>query len=138
MKKITYAGLLMLVFSIAAFASEPKCNSEGTQIEMNVCAGEEYQAADKQLNTTWKALIKKEKANKAYTTSLRNAQKAWITFRDLEIKAMFACAEGNMRICWGSMYPLLEQGAMTEITKERTKRLQQFIDKGQNPAMGEP
>jgi len=46
---------------------------------------------------------------------------------------MFACDIGGMRACWGSMYPLLQQSAMTEITVARTKRLQQFIDKGQNP-----
>lgn len=114
----------------------PACNPD-TQIEMNACANNDYAAADKKLNDTWKALIAKEKDNKTYIKSLRIAQRAWIKLRDADVDAMFACKEGDMRICWGSMYPMLRQGAMTEITEARTKRLQQFIDKGQNLSSGE-
>jgi len=132
MKKIIYTALFAILFTTNAFADGPKCNPDGTQSEMNVCAGDDYAVADKKLNKTWKALMTKEKANKAYVKSLRKAQKAWIIFRDLEVAAMFACDGEDIRVCWGSMYPLLQQTAMTEITVARTKRLQQFIDKGQN------
>jgi uncharacterized protein YecT (DUF1311 family) len=140
MNKIIYTSLFALLLSTNVFANDggPKCNSDGNQAEINACAGDDYRAADKKLNETWKILITKEKANKAYIKSLRIAQKAWLKFRDLEVKAMFACdMDNNMRVCWGSMYPMLHQSAMTEITETRTKRLQQFIDKGQNPSTGE-
>jgi len=144
MKKTIYVSLFALMFSSSVFAHDdsdhahdgPKCNPEGNQSEMNACAGDDYAAADKKLNDTWKVLMKKEKGNKAYIKSLRKSQKAWIKFRDLEVEAMFACDDGEMRICWGSMYPMLQQGAMTEITEARTKSLQQFIDDGQNPSAG--
>jgi uncharacterized protein YecT (DUF1311 family) len=88
MKKIIYLGLFTLLLSTYTFASNegPKCNPEGTQAEMNACSGDDYAAADKKLNKTWKVLIAKEKANKVYIKSLRTAQKSWLKFRDLQGK----------------------------------------------------
>lgn len=131
MQKWITGLLVLIVMSSAAFAQDDtlKCNPEGTQIEMNVCAAEDYQKADKKLNETWKKLMVKFKNDKTATTNLKKAQKAWVAFRDADIEAMFSCASGD-RVCWGSMESMLRSGELQAMTEARTKRLQHYIDNG--------
>ena len=55
--------------------------------------------------------------------------------RDAELDAMFACADEDVRICWGSMFDLLYSNAKRDLTRERTQYLQRYIDHGPNPSM---
>jgi len=122
--------LSLLLFSNSLLAIE--CNPDGTQIEMNQCAYDDFLKADKALNDTYQVLIKKSKGDKTYIKALRKAQRAWIVFRDAELDAMFSCADEAINLCWGSMVGLLYPNAKAEITRERTKKLQYYIDNGQN------
>ncbi len=133
-----YVSCMVLALALAgnvAYAGDLKCNPDGNQLELNQCAADKYDAADKQLNDTWKALMKKLKDDKAATAKLRVAQKAWIAFRDAEVEAQFACAEGDIRVCWGSMYPMLYSAALQELTEERTQRLQKYLKEGLSPSL---
>lgn len=129
---VVLAGLSMLSTNVSAEG----CNPEGTQMEMNQCAADDYAKADKALNDVWKALMAKEKENKAYTNKLREAQRAWIAFRDAEVAAMYACAEENPRFCWGSMYPLLYNTELATLTEARTKTLKSYLEHGQTGVEG--
>ncbi|MFZ1388921.1 MAG: lysozyme inhibitor LprI family protein [Thiolinea sp.] len=124
-------GIALLLFASISYAEETafKCNPEGNQAELNQCSYDHYQAADKQLNTTWKKLMAKFKDDKTATAKLKTAQKAWLVFRDAEIEAMFAC-EAQDRTCWGSMEPMLRNGELTTLTQARTARLQKYIQEG--------
>jgi uncharacterized protein YecT (DUF1311 family) len=133
MKKWLVLGILL--FSSSAFAFE--CNPEGNQAEMNQCAKEDFEKSDKALNETYGALVKKLEKQEGDVKPLRKAQRAWIAFRDAELDMMFACETEDMRVCWGSMYPLLYFGAKGDLTEERTEALQKYIDEGMNPAIGE-
>ena len=124
-------GIALLLFASISYAEEPafKCNPEGNQAELSQCAYDRYQAADKQLNDTWKQLMAKFKGDKTATAKLKTAQKAWIAFRDAEIDAMFAC-DAQDRTCWGSMEPMLRNGELAALTKDRTTRLQKYLKQG--------
>jgi len=122
--------LSLFLFSSSIFAFE--CNPEGNQSEMNQCAYDDFLKADKALNDVYQKLIKKSAGDKTYIKELRKAQRAWIKFRDAELDAMFSCAEEDIKLCWGSMVGMLYPSAKAEITEERTKKLQHYIDKGQN------
>lgn len=137
MKYSVSVVLVLALLGNVAHAGDIKCKPDGNQMEMNQCAADDYAAADKKLNNTWKALMKHLKDDKPSTDKLRAAQKAWIAFRDAEVAAQFACAEGDMRVCWGSMYPMLYNAALQELTEERTGRLQKYLDEGLNPSVGE-
>jgi uncharacterized protein YecT (DUF1311 family) len=129
MLRITF--LLVMLFSMASSAEEPiKCNPDGTQLELNVCASEDFEKADKQLNQTYQALIKQESSDRLFVSKLREAQKAWIVFRDADLAAQFACKEKDVRLCWGSMYPMSYLYRKAELTKERTKHLQDLLENG--------
>ncbi len=131
MKKVMVITLVLLLSNTVAWADEEiKCNHDGNQAELNVCAYEDYQAADKKLNDTWKSLMTKYKAEKTATAKLKAAQKAWIAFRDAEMDAMFACEEDDVQTCWGSMYPLLLNSELQTMTEARTQQLQKYIDEG--------
>lgn len=124
------ALVFFLLFSSASWAIE--CNPEGTQQQMNQCAYETFEKADKVLNDTWKALMQKSKHDKNYKAKMLTAQRAWLKFRDAQLDAMFACEENNMRMCWGSMYPLLYHLANAELVEQRTEQLKQYLNNGQN------
>lgn len=130
MKTVISTALVLLLATTAVTAGEFKCKPDGNQAEMNQCAADDYAAADKKLNTTWKKLMAQFKDDKTATAKLKAAQKAWIAFRDAEIAAQFACDEGDVRVCWGSMYPMLVNGELQAMTETRTERLQKYIDDG--------
>ena len=55
---------LMTSAALIAFAPPPTlaappgaCNPGGTQLELNACAGEDYAAADAELNAVWRELL---------------------------------------------------------------------------------
>ncbi|HEV7608647.1 MAG TPA: lysozyme inhibitor LprI family protein [Steroidobacteraceae bacterium] len=123
--------------SLASAEGTPtvKCNPGGAQIEQNICAYEDFMAADRALNQTYQALLRKEGADAHYVAKLRLAQKAWIAFRDAELEATFACAEEGARACWGSIYPLAYNVFKTRLTDERRMRLAEILEKGR-PADG--
>lgn len=107
-----------------------KCNGNGNQLELNACARDDFTKADNELNKTYQALIKKEADDKFFIRKLRLAQKAWLSFRDADLEARFACAEDNVRVCWGSMYIMSLFYRKAELTRERTKHFQQLLKDG--------
>ena len=127
--------LYLLAGPFASAADFAACDPGGTQIEMTACAADDLAEADRQLNATYQALMKKEAANPAFITRLRTAQRAWVAFRDAELDAMYACNEGAAQVCWGSMASQCSSSYQARLTRERTKRLQQYLDEGQ-PADG--
>ena len=130
MKKVIATALVLLLsYSVAWADEDTKCNRDGNQSELNVCAYEDYQAADKKLNETWKNLMTKFKAEKTATAKLKAAQKAWIAFRDADVDAKFACEEGDAS-CWGSMESMLRSAELRDMTEARTAQLQKYIDEG--------
>ena len=126
--------IVLVFFSFAATAAwsadDIKCNYGGNQLELNACARDDFARADSELNRTYQSLIQKESDDKLFISKLRLAQKAWLAFRDADLEARFACAESNVRICWGSMYPMSFLSRKAELTRERIKHLQQLLKEG--------
>ena len=133
---MTFSLFLSLLSNVPTVVAA-ECNPSGSQLEMNQCALEDFEKIDTELNRVWQQLLEKEQANPAYIQKLRAAQRAWISFRDAEVAAMFACEDTNPRYCWGSMYPMLYHVMLGELTEERTQRLKSYLQDGQNPAVGE-
>lgn len=123
-KALTVLAMILLTANLHAF----ECKEDGNQQEMNQCAYEDYQKADKELNKVYQELKAKNKDDKKYLENLKKAQLAWIAFRDAEIATIFTCEEEDERICFGSMYPLLYNGEMKRLTEERTSQLKKLIE----------
>ena len=132
------ATLLVISASVSTLprvlqAQELNCQDAVTQTEMTSCARIELEAADKELNAVWEeALILAEDEDAfrepsgsdnrpGYVETLRNAQSAWISFRDLE------CEYRGFQARGGTMEPMLVNQCLAELTRNRTTQLQNII-----------
>jgi uncharacterized protein YecT (DUF1311 family) len=108
------------------------CENAMAQQDMNICAGKDFEAADADLNKVWQEAIASAKEADAgmaddgrpgHEETLRKAQRAWIAFRDAQ------CEYDGFEARGGSMEPMLVSGCLAELTRQRTKQLQD----GENP-----
>jgi uncharacterized protein YecT (DUF1311 family) len=112
------AGLLS---SSAAFAQE--CDrSDESPAGMNVCAHEDYEAADAKLNKTYGEIMKRLSDDAEGRKLLQAAQRAWIGFRDAECDFSTADSQG------GSIHPMLMSGCLQGLTEARTKQLDGYLE----------
>ncbi|ACP26259.1 putative urease-associated protein [Sinorhizobium fredii NGR234] len=126
---------LLLVLATSAFAQEPEvdCQKAETQMDLNICADREYQAADADLNKTYgKAIAAMRETDKelgdidaAYVgavEALKKAQRAWIGYRDGQ------CELAGFEARGGSMEPMLVSGCLAELTRKRTAELKELLE----------
>lgn len=118
------AAILALLASPAA-AQPIDCANALAQQDLNACARADWEAADADLNAAYKhAIVLLESwdarlpaAERGGVAALRNAQRAWITFRDN------ACAAEGFAMKGGSAEPLVIYGCMRVLTQERAAHL---------------
>lgn len=108
MKRAFIAGAALLL-STSALADE--CTNASTQTEMNTCTAQQYQAADKTLNQTYQAAIKRAEAPQREL--LKKAQQAWIALRDADCAFIGSGTEG------GSVQPMIVNQCLADKTNER-------------------
>ncbi|MER1634816.1 lysozyme inhibitor LprI family protein [Enterobacter cloacae] len=108
MKRVFLAGAALLL-SASALADE--CDNATTQLKLNTCSAQQYQAADKKLNQTYQSAIKRAAAPQR--DLLKKAQQAWIALRDADCNFIGSGTEG------GSVQPMIISQCLTEKTVER-------------------
>lgn len=108
MKPVVAAFALLLTCG-SALADE--CSDANTQADLNACSAAQYQAADKQLNQTWKDVLKR--AEPAQRDLLQKAQTAWIALRDADCAFLSSSSRG------GSVQPMINNQCLTDKTTER-------------------
>lgn len=104
------------------------CDAPQVQMEMTYCAELAWQAADKDLNAAYaKAVAAMRRIDadlpadmKGAVETLREAQRAWIAYRDK------ACAAYGFLARGGSMEPMLIYGCYADLTTNRTGELEQL------------
>ena len=122
--------LFLACLTLPAAAQEVDCANAVTQQDMNRCAYAEWEAADADLNTAYKRAMDLLKgwdadmpeAEQDGAAALKEAQRAWITFRDK------ACEVEGYAMKGGSAEPLLVYGCMRQLTEDRTGQLATFVD----------
>ena len=114
-------GLFAAGMLLAAPATPRDCSDAATQTDMNICANEELERADKGLHAVYGRLRKKLKAEGSAEQLLINAQRAWIAFRDPE------CAFAGPDYAGGSMQPFVIAHCKTELTDGRSGQLEGYI-----------
>jgi uncharacterized protein YecT (DUF1311 family) len=130
------AFLLFAVPAAMADDDEPKCNPEGTQQEMNVCAYDDLQKVDDELNAVYRKAMAFAKSQdddladqpnlKGAVAALKKAQRAWIDYRDGHCDGVGFGARG------GSMEPMLVAGCQADLTKKRVEELKALMEDGGN------
>ncbi len=128
---MTRLALLLLATlpALPVAAQTPDCANPVTQMDMNICAEEDWQAADEDLNTTYSevmAAMKQMDADlpedlRGAEDALRTAQRAWISYRDAN------CTAAGFKMRGGSAEPLLVYGCLRQLTEARTEELQDLV-----------
>lgn len=128
------AGLFLAALALPAQAQGLDCRNPVTQADMNGCAHSEWQMQDAWLNSAygdamklmkdWDADLPEDEQGAA--DKLREAQRAWITYRDA------ACAAEGYAMRGGSAEMLLVYGCMTRLTEARAADLQNLYDSYSN------
>lgn len=97
------------------------CANASDQATMNQCAGQDFKAADKELNTVYQQIIGRLKDNTDGKKLLVSAQRAWLGFRDAE------CKFSSSGVTGGSVYPWVYSSCLTGVTKLRVESLKQYL-----------
>lgn len=97
------------------------CANASDQATMNQCAGQDFKAADKELNTVYQQISGRLKDNPDGKKLLVSAQRAWLGFRDAE------CKFSSSGVTGGSVYPWVYSSCLTGVTKVRVEALKQYL-----------
>ncbi|MBI1330422.1 MAG: DUF1311 domain-containing protein [Alphaproteobacteria bacterium] len=116
MRLAVFAAVVTIAAAAPQIAAARDCRNPVNQNDMNTCAEDEYKATDAKLNAIYKKLLPQfPDSDRAL---LRNAQRAWLGFRDAECKFRNAGNEG------GSIWPMVHFGCMTGLTRARIRQLE--------------
>ncbi|MCY0152538.1 lysozyme inhibitor LprI family protein [Hoeflea alexandrii] len=139
LKKIVRKGLGFGLVSLLATSTladdKPDCIDPQTQMEMTYCASVDYEDADADLNALWPDVIAAAKLNDEYVAdmarergvpttveALRDAQRAWIRFRDAQ------CEFEAYEVFGGTMQPMVGSLCLARLTRERITLLSQALE----------
>ena len=109
-------ALPLFVTSLVAFGAD--CSTGKTQLDINECVAAEYQKADKELNRVYSAY--RARLDDQQKQLLKDAQVAWLKYRDLSCKFESADVSG------GSAYSMVLQSCLIEKTKARIEDLKKL------------
>jgi uncharacterized protein YecT (DUF1311 family) len=128
--------MIDLALALLLQAQDPQwnCDNPQAQQEMNYCAARDAERADAELNAVYRtAIASAQAADREWAriesnaesrghepgeeATLREAQRAWVTFRDAHCRLESYEARG------GSMQPMLDAGCRATITRARTAEL---------------
>lgn len=109
---------MKLVVSLLLIGFSPVlCHAQTTTPELKAAAAQEFEKSDKAMNAAYQQLLKI--LNDEGKKRLREAQRAWVVFRDKQ--AEFDCHH----LAGGTMEGLEYTGSLNLLTQERTKRLKE-------------
>ena len=95
-----------------------------SQMELNEDACHSYQNADKKMNETYRKILTLYREDAIFIRALRGSQRAWLAFRDAELKAVYPESEES----YGSIHPVCRCDELKTLTADRTRQLQVWID----------
>ncbi|MEI2300631.1 lysozyme inhibitor LprI family protein [Ensifer sp. MJa1] len=133
MRRLAALALALALPLAPAQAQDVDCQNAVTQMDMNICANKDYEAADAELNKVYKQALAATKAQDKELAqidanyvgaedALKKAQRAWIGYRDGQ------CELSGFEARGGSMEPMLVSGCLTELTRSRTKELRAIVE----------
>jgi uncharacterized protein YecT (DUF1311 family) len=126
--------MIHLFVAAAAAQTLGPCNIAGTDMEVAQCVWSEFKKADAELNQQFvKSLKEAESADRedghdrakvdnrpSDAETLRQAERAWIRFRDLH------CAMEGYSERGGTIERVIEASCFVRVTRERTEQLRKM------------
>lgn len=126
---LRYLALVLTLLPGVAPAQQVDCANAGSQMEMTFCAEQDWMAADAALNAAYKTAMAAQRRIDADLPAdqrgaedyLRQAQRAWVSFRDA------ACAAEGYQAHGGSMEPMLIYACRARLTETRARDLRDML-----------
>lgn len=127
--------LILSVSSLAAVSSSAQSRPvrkaclrvEGLQAGVD-SGSSDTRKADRVLNETYQKILKKYSDQPIFVERLREAQRAWLKFRDAQLGMRFpVAAKQNPKDEYGSVYPDCYAEYKAELTQQRTKQLSLWL-----------
>ncbi len=126
-------SLLSITVPVKAQDIDVDCDNASSNVEMTHCGWQEFERADEKLNAIYQEAISHIRATgsdlpagaEEWEKKLRETQRAWVTFRDLNCDEL-------IRIEWGggSGTSLATATCRTEMTKSRITTLRErYVDR---------
>jgi uncharacterized protein YecT (DUF1311 family) len=114
-----------IVFLLALVVAATGLHAQ-RQAELNQDACAQYKKTDQLLNQTYSQVLKEYANDPEFLIKFRQAQRAWIAFRDANLAARFPKANKQME--YGSMYPTCRCSVLKELTEQRTQELKVWVN----------
>lgn len=122
--RLAVAVLVSVGLSSAARAQEADCSDPQNQMEINICAEQDWQDQDARLNDEYQSAIDRAKefdaggySEDSAVAALKTAQRAWLPFRDGN------CAAEAFAMKGGSGEAMIYYGCMAAMTATRADEL---------------
>lgn len=116
---LVLASAMTIAASVSFAADDGPCAKETAQMGLNACFGKLADAADAKLNKLYKQLAAKAEGKEK--DALRDAQRAWIAYRDKECEYETIGEEG------GSIRPMEISICVADKTNARSKEFEAFL-----------
>lgn len=102
------------------------CGGANT-VSIGTCFGNALKLADVEMNDLYKKIMN-QTSSKVYQTRLRDAQRAWIIFRDKSC----LYENGTYEETRGTLWSLGQAGCQAAFTKQRVMQLQEYLKTCEN------
>lgn len=126
--------IAVLLSAVMLCSASPVQNSEQyrkcvqkatTQTAMHVCANEEAQPVDTELNDIYQRLLSANGNQSDVVERIRAMQRAWITYRDAYMEAMYPAKK--KQVVYGSSFPIDVDLVRAKLTREQTSALRDLL-----------
>ncbi|KQO75937.1 lysozyme inhibitor LprI family protein [Rhizobium sp. Leaf262] len=120
-KKLLPGVAALCLISSGVTAQSTHCDKAETQAELRQCEQARYQDADRALNAQWSLVMSKFANEPDVEKALLDAQRAWISFRDLHCKTVGVQQGG------GTLQPVVVAGCLADVTDNRVEEFKAFV-----------
>ena len=119
--------LASMATEVMASESSQSClDHADTQLQINQCSSLDNQTADQELNSVYQAVLTKHAKDKSFIDNFKQAQRAWLKWRDAEMAAIYP--EQKQPGFYGSSFAGCWSGQLATLTRERTLQLRKWLE----------
>ncbi len=118
MTRVLYCAMLLSAGLPWQVVAQEECANAMSQAEITACSVIDYKNADEALNGTYKVIM--PAITNPQREQLRNAQRAWIKFRDANCEHQAFDTRG------GSIYQAVKNDCLTRVTLARVEELKRI------------
>lgn len=85
----------------------------------------DFKTADAELNRVYQQVVKKYADEPAFINKFKQAQRAWLKFRDAHLESRYPAEDKRD---YGSIYSLCSSNLLAELTQARTEQLKLWLE----------